>query len=217
MRTAVGRDRSLAHDLHHRAGVARQGPRRTWFLRLEPAAKHSRAGGRVETGARCAGLDAAARGQSDEQDRAYRNHAAMIFRRTLLTSSQMRQGCSGDDRAVCRKPVGRKCDAYPSVVVLIAGPARSPAALPWCRDGHRSCAVLGPLDGGRIHSRQLEVIDFLREEDRVLREQLGDGAYASPTTSGDAWPSRAGSSAVAGSASSKGWSHPTRSYAGTAS
>jgi hypothetical protein len=26
---------------------------------------------------------------------------------------------------------------------------------------------------GWIHSRQLEVIDFLREENRVLREQLG--------------------------------------------
>jgi hypothetical protein len=24
--------------------------------------------------------------------------------------------------AVCRKPAGRKCDAYPSVVVLVAGP-----------------------------------------------------------------------------------------------
>jgi hypothetical protein len=29
---------------------------------------------------------------------------------------------SEDDRVVCRKPAGRKCDAYPSVVVLVAGP-----------------------------------------------------------------------------------------------
>jgi hypothetical protein len=28
------------------------------------------------------------------------------------------------------------------------------------------------VDGGWIHFRQLEVIDFLREENRVLREQL---------------------------------------------
>jgi hypothetical protein len=37
------------------------------------------------------------------------------------------------------------------------------------RDGQRDCAVLDPLDGGWIHSRQLEVIDFLREENRILR------------------------------------------------
>jgi len=36
---------------------------------------------------------------------------------------------------------------------------------------------------GWIHSRQLEVIDFLREENRVLREQLGGGACGSPMTS----------------------------------
>jgi hypothetical protein len=44
---------------------------------------------------------------------------------------------------------------------------------PWRRDAHRGCAVPGHLVGGWIHSRQLEVIDFLREENRVLREQLG--------------------------------------------
>jgi hypothetical protein len=52
-----------------------------------------------------------------------------------------------DDFVVCPKPAGRKCDAYPSVVVLSRGPGRSPAAPPWCRDGHRGRAVLGPLDG----------------------------------------------------------------------
>jgi hypothetical protein len=31
---------------------------------------------------------------------------------------------------------------------------------------------------GWIHSRQLEVIDFLREENRILREQLGGKAPA---------------------------------------
>jgi hypothetical protein len=42
---------------------------------------------------------------------------------------------------------------------------------------------------GWIHSRQREVIDFLREENR-LREQLSGRRYASPTTSGDAWVER---------------------------
>ena len=49
----------------------------------------------------------------------------------------------------------------------------------WCRDGMvprwapRLCGSLVLWMAGWIHSRQLEVIDFLREENRVLREQLG--------------------------------------------
>ena len=35
---------------------------------------------------------------------------------------------------------------------------------------------------GWIHSRQLEVIDFLREENRVLREHSAGGACGSPMT-----------------------------------
>jgi hypothetical protein len=38
---------------------------------------------------------------------------------------------------------------------------------------------------GWVNSRQLEVIDFLREENRVLREQLGGGRLRSPMTSGE--------------------------------
>jgi hypothetical protein len=70
---------------------------------------------------------------------------------------------------------------------------------------------------GWINSRQLEVIDFLREENRVLREQLVGRRLRFTDDQRRRWPSRAGSSAVVGSASSPGWSPPTRSCAGTAS
>jgi len=70
---------------------------------------------------------------------------------------------------------------------------------------------------GWIHSRQLEVIDFLREENRVLREQLGGRRLRFTDDSGGAWLSRVGPSVVAGWASSPAWSRPTRSCAGTAS
>src|SRR5262249_48741059 len=39
------------------------------------------------------------------------------------------QARGSGDGVVCRQPASRKCDAYPGVVVLIAGPGRSPAAL----------------------------------------------------------------------------------------
>jgi hypothetical protein len=51
---------------------------------------------------------------------------------------------------------------------------------------------------GWVNSRQLEVIDFLREENRVLREQLGRRGCVSPAISGDSWLPRAGSSVVVG-------------------
>ena len=57
---------------------------------------------------------------------------------------------------------------------------------------------------GRINSRQFEVIEFLRQENRVLREQLGGGGCGSPMTSGDAWPSRAGSFACRAKATAAG-------------
>jgi len=36
---------------------------------------------------------------------------------------------------------------------------------------------------GWMNQRQLEIIDYLREENRVLREQLGRRRLRSPTTS----------------------------------
>jgi hypothetical protein len=41
---------------------------------------------------------------------------------------------------------------------------------------------------GWIHSRQLEVIDFLREENASSASNSADGARGSPMTSGGAWP-----------------------------
>jgi hypothetical protein len=45
---------------------------------------------------------------------------------------------------------------------------------------------------GWIHSRQLEVIDFCARRTACSASSSADDAYASPTTSGDAWPSKAG-------------------------
>src|SRR5215471_1579972 len=53
---------------------------------------------------------------------------------------------------------------------------------------------------GWIHSRQLEVIDFLREENRVLREQLGGRRKA---TCGMRW--RSMSCTITASATTKAW------------
>jgi hypothetical protein len=71
--------------------------------------------------------------------------------------------------------------------------------------------------GGWIHSRQLEVIDFLREENHVLREQLGGRRLRFTDDQRRRLAVRAGPSDVAGWASSPAWSRPTRSCAGTAS
>ena len=57
--------------------------------------------------------------------------------------------------------------------LLVAGPGRAPAALPCAAMGTEAVRFLVLWMAGWIHSRQLEVIDFLREENRVLREQLG--------------------------------------------
>jgi hypothetical protein len=70
---------------------------------------------------------------------------------------------------------------------------------------------------GWVIPGQLEVIDFLREENRVLREQIGgrrlrftDDQRRRPAVKGRVvW--------VAGSVSLRAWSRPTRSSAGTAS
>jgi len=43
---------------------------------------------------------------------------------------------------------------------------------------------------GWMNQRQLEVIDYLREENRVLREQLGGADSASPMTNDGDWPPR---------------------------
>ena len=43
---------------------------------------------------------------------------------------------------------------------------------------------------GWMNQRQLQVIDYLREENRVLREQLGERRLASPMTSDGDWPRR---------------------------
>ena len=41
---------------------------------------------------------------------------------------------------------------------------------------------------GWINHRQQQIIEYLREENRVLREQLGAGEYASTTISAEDWP-----------------------------
>jgi hypothetical protein len=69
---------------------------------------------------------------------------------------------------------------------------------------------------GCINSRQLEVIAFLREENRVLREQLG-GRRLRFTDDQRRRLAVNRPWVVAGSASSPEWSRPTRSCAGTAS
>jgi hypothetical protein len=43
---------------------------------------------------------------------------------------------------------------------------------------------------GWMNQRQLQMIDYLREENRVLREQLGRGDSASTTASAVDWPLR---------------------------
>jgi hypothetical protein len=69
---------------------------------------------------------------------------------------------------------------------------------------------------GWVNSRQLAVIDFLREENRVLREQLGGRRLRFTDDQRRRLAVKGRSSAVAGSASSRAWSRPTRSCAGTA-
>jgi hypothetical protein len=44
---------------------------------------------------------------------------------------------------------------------------------------------------GWMNQRQLQVIDYLREENRVLREQLGGRRLRLNTTSAVDWPLRA--------------------------
>jgi hypothetical protein len=52
---------------------------------------------------------------------------------------------------VCRKPAGRKSDAYPSVVVLVASSSSiNRRRYHGAAMGTGSCAVLGPLDGGLV-------------------------------------------------------------------
>jgi hypothetical protein len=41
---------------------------------------------------------------------------------------------------------------------------------------------------GWVHREQLKVIEYLKTENRALREQLGNSAFASPMTSGVASP-----------------------------
>jgi hypothetical protein len=43
---------------------------------------------------------------------------------------------------------------------------------------------------GWRNQQQLQLIDYLREENRVLREQMGKRDYASTTTSAGDWPPR---------------------------
>ena len=72
------------------------------------------------------------------------------------------------------KSAGEKCDAYPNVVVARRKP-RSIACSGYhgAAMGAEAVRFLVLWMAGWIHSRQLEVIDFLQEENRVLREQLG--------------------------------------------
>ncbi len=70
---------------------------------------------------------------------------------------------------------------------------------------------------GWIHSRQLEVIAFLREENRVLREQLGGRRLR---FTDDQRRRLAVKGRIVGRrrlGEFRGWSRPTRSCAGTAS
>ena len=41
---------------------------------------------------------------------------------------------------------------------------------------------------GWMNERQLQMIEYLREENRVLHEQLGDGRCGSLITSAGVWP-----------------------------
>jgi len=51
---------------------------------------------------------------------------------------------------------------------------------------------------GWVNHRQLKVIDYLKEEKCVLREQLGGEDCGSRTASDDAWRRRAGPWTAAG-------------------
>lgn len=57
--------------------------------------------------------------------------------------------------------------------LLVARRGGSQAGYPVAALGTEPVRFLVLWMAGWIHSRQLEVIDFLREENRVLREQLG--------------------------------------------
>jgi hypothetical protein len=98
------------------------------------------------------------------------------------------------------------------LALLVVGPRYEDGAM-----GTDAVRFLVLWMAGWIHSRQLEVIDFLRERTVSSARSAADGAYASPTTSAGRWLSKAGSSAVAGWASSRAWSPLTQSCAGTAS
>ena len=102
--------------------------------------------------------------------------------------------------------------------LLAACPSRSPAS-GYHRGamGTEAVRFLVVWMAGWVNSRQLEVIDFLREENRVLREHLGGGRLRFTDDQRRRLAAKAGSSVVAGSASSRPWSRPIRSCAGTAS
>jgi hypothetical protein len=57
--------------------------------------------------------------------------------------------------------------------LLAAGSGRSPAGYHGAGMGTEAARFLALWMAGWINSRQLENIDFLREENRVLREQRG--------------------------------------------
>lgn len=80
----------------------------------------------------------------------------------------------GGEPVVCQKSGGGKRDASRSVVVArrmpiaIAGPGYHGGAR-----GTEAVRFLVVWMAGWVNSHQLEVIEFLREENRVLREQIG--------------------------------------------
>jgi hypothetical protein len=82
----------------------------------------------------------------------------------------------GDTAAVlCRKLAGGKREAPPWLGIARRG-AQVDHRPRYDDDAMGTDAVrfLVLWMAGWIHSRQLEVIDFLREENHVLREQLGE-------------------------------------------
>jgi hypothetical protein len=99
----------------------------------------------------------------------------------------------------------------------VARRSRSPAGYHGPAMGTEAVRFLVLLMAGWVNSRQLEVIHFLQEENRVLREQLGGRRLRFTDDQRRRLAVKGRIVVVAGSANSRAWSHPTRSCAGTAS
>jgi hypothetical protein len=86
-----------------------------------------------------------------------------------------------------RMPKARRqeCDAYPSLVCSSRPQVDHRQRYHGAAMGTEAVRLLVLWMAGWIHSRQLEVIDSLREENRVLREQI---ATAETPSLASIWP-----------------------------